>query len=597
MPHKNTDLTVDGKLNPEKIIKKDPMMKEILNVGATWTWVPRRILLKYKGLDQIAQSAGNYINNCSKAEHDGQMLLKIAGKIDAGKEYEAIHTDIMKNRPKHVESIPGMYQFLRKHGGGKGMKLAKQMCYFLRGETDTTRKVTADVWDALGLDFKGQNQLTMLRHAIMLLLYTDENPKIATVSEIKSLVSKDLASTAADAETVIQELQDAIAGSAHSSTPEVLAEFSRFMVLVVSWLLKKKNATCIKQFLKTFDVELEKLTLNNLQWYFARQLANETNIQLGPTGLSEFELKLHPNKSVDQAEGASSINQVRDVTADNTQHILRDAGWKINDVVSHKDQPKENWIITKIGQGQVHLDYVPDLLDDDTAKTAGGKKSESSKKRAAPMVEFQTKVWKKQKVTETSVVPDDAPALEETSDYQLNLIKACAVIALNEALGKSEGTENLQLRLKPKCVVASDSIAKGKVHLVPTSIRISVQEKAKCSVGCETYSNGSLFLGTFQLSGKQYYMFAGGAQSSVPKGNHDGLKAPFWALDVTHKVSEANCALSLDLQNLKINVSKIDSWMQGGCTADAIMKIPAIVSTKALSKGEKLKVFVPSKKK
>ena len=213
------------------------------------------------------------------------------------------------------------------------------------------------------------------------------------------------------------------------------------------------------------------------------------------------------------------------------------------------------------------------------------------------MVEFQNRVWKKQKVSETSVIPDDAPTLEETSEYRLNLVKACAVLALNEAIAKSDGTEKLQLRLKPRCIVASESIAKGKLHLVPTPIRINIQEKSKCSVGCETYTNGSLFLGSFQMSGKQYYMFAGGAQSSMPKGNHGGLKAPFWAFEITNKESEANCALSLDLQNLKINVSKIDSWMQGGCTTDAIMKIPAIVATKALSKGDKLKLFVQSNKK
>ena len=363
---------------------------------------------------------------------------------------------------------------------------------------------------------------------------------------------------------------------------------------------QKKNATCIKQFLKTFDVELENLTLNNLQWYFAHQISNETNLQLGTAGFSEFALKLRPDKSA--GDQAACNPQVRSVNADNTQHILRDAGWKINDVASHKDRPKEQWTITKFAAGLVHLELTPDLLDADAAaapdkKTAGGKQSESSRKRTAPMVEFQAKLWKKQKVTDTSVVPHDAPTLEETSDYQLNLIKACAVLAVNDTIGKSEGTEKLQLRLKPKCVVASDSIAKGKLHLVPTSLSISIQEKAKCRVGCETYTNGSLFLGSFQLSGKQYYMFAGGAQSSVPKGNHDGLSAPFWAMETTNKESEANCALSVDLQSLKINVPKIDSWMQGSCTTDAIMKVPTIVSTKALAKGDELTVLVQSKKK
>ena len=35
VPHDNTHLTIDGRLSPEKVIKKDPVMREILNVGAS----------------------------------------------------------------------------------------------------------------------------------------------------------------------------------------------------------------------------------------------------------------------------------------------------------------------------------------------------------------------------------------------------------------------------------------------------------------------------------------------------------------------------------------------------------------------------------
>ena len=63
----------------------------------------------------------------------------------------------------------------------------------------------------LGTDLKGvANQLTMLRHGIMLLVYTDSNPKIATPGDIKSLGSKDLASKAAEAEAVLVEMHDAV---------------------------------------------------------------------------------------------------------------------------------------------------------------------------------------------------------------------------------------------------------------------------------------------------------------------------------------------------------------------------------------------------
>ena len=66
--HKSTELCIDGLLSPEKIIKADPPIKEVLNVGATYTWVPREVFKKYPGLAEIAQASGNYLQNASKAE-------------------------------------------------------------------------------------------------------------------------------------------------------------------------------------------------------------------------------------------------------------------------------------------------------------------------------------------------------------------------------------------------------------------------------------------------------------------------------------------------------------------------------------------------
>ena len=341
LPHDDTHLTIDGRLSPEKVIKKDPAMKEILNVGATYTFVPRRIFLQYPGLDEIAQMSGNYIQNASKAEHDGQMLLKIAGKIDKNVSWEVIKTSIMKSRPKNVEALPGMFHFLRKFGGGKGMRLAKQSLYHMRGETNTSRKVGADVWDALSADLRGvENQLTMLRHGIMLLVYTDSNPKIAGTGDIKSLGSKDLASKAADAETVLVEMRDALdTGSAALNTPEVAAAYCKFQVTVVAWLLSKKNSDALRQITQEFNIEVDNLKLGHLQWHFIQNLSDVTQAQVGDNSFTEFELQ---KRSVRPGEPSSSTCEVRDSTKDMTTAILNDAGWKVNDLTHHKDNNEEH---------------------------------------------------------------------------------------------------------------------------------------------------------------------------------------------------------------------------------------------------------------
>ena len=590
VPHDNTHLTIDGRLSPEKVIKKDPAMKEILNVGATYTFVPRRIFLQYPGLDEIAQMSGNYIQNASKAEHDAQMLLKIAGKIDKNESWDVIKDSIMKSRPKDVAALPGMFHFLRKFGGGMGMKLAKQSLYHMRAETNTARKVGNDVWDALGADFRGTaNQLTMLRHGIMLLLYTDSNPKVAGPGDVKNLMgSKDMASKAVDAETFLVEMRDALdTGSAAFNTPEVAAAYCKFQVTVVAWLLNKKNSDALRSLTREFNIEVDNLKLGHLKWYFIQNISDVTQAQVGDNSFKEFELQ---KRSVESGEPSKSTGEVRDSTKDMTTDILNDAGWKVNDLTHHKDTNNEHWKITAIKDGLVHLTRIMRMDEPEHDAPVDDTKT-------VHMIEFQSKVWKQLKIVASVVVPQDAPMPETTAEYQQNLIKSIAFLALNETLAKQEGADMCQVRLKPtKCVVVTDNIAKGKLQLVPQTHKLTILDKSKCSAGCETYSNASLFLGSLQIQQKQYCMFAAGMQSSQPKDKHPGMQAPFWAVETTSNESEANCVLSQNLQNCKIAASKVDAWMQSKCTTSDFMKVPTIVSSKALNKGDKLKLFVPSKR-
>jgi hypothetical protein len=91
-------------------------------------------------------------------------------------------------------------------------------------------------------------------------------------------------------------------------------------------------------------------------------------------------------------------------------------------------------------------------------------------------------------------------------------------------------------------------------------------------------------------------MFAAGVTSCEATAKKDALLAPFWAVKTTDKESDANCKLSLNISDLKINPSKISSWMENESPTNDVIKIPTIVSNKALKKGDTLTLFQPRKK-
>ena len=145
----------DGRLSMSRIIASDVSLKPILSVGATYTYVPRRVFRKFEGLDLIAQGAGNYIQGVAKAEHDVQQLMKIATRIEQEMPFSKIRENLKKSKCLNMEALQGMFQFLRKFGGEpKNLHAARSTAHKIRAEGDTKRRVGQDIWDALGLDYK-----------------------------------------------------------------------------------------------------------------------------------------------------------------------------------------------------------------------------------------------------------------------------------------------------------------------------------------------------------------------------------------------------------------------------------------------------------
>lgn len=554
-------------------------MKEVLAVGATWTWVPRHIFAKYPGLDEVAQSAGNYLQNASKAEHDGQMLFKIQKQISDNKPFSEIKAAITKNRAKNIDSLPGMYNFLRKYGSddGKSMALARQTASFIRGESNTARRVGSDLWDILGMDYKGHNQMIRLRHGALTIMYADKNSKPLSAADIKNVVSKDNIDKALIAEAAIQKMADAIVGS--DTTPNMTAEFCKFQAACFALLMGKLKVDVIARITDEFDIDASKLELGHLQWHFTEKISKDTKTGLAKNQnpFSAFKMKL---KEKDTKASAHADVSCRDNTIDNTANVLQDAGWKVDHLVTHKRDKDQQWKITAFVNGKVKL------VSHDEKKII----------LQASMVEFQVGDWKPCKEVVVQAVAQDVQRPHESDLYKLNMVRSVGYVALHEAVANESGLVHIKVNMKPKkSVEVTEDIAKGKLQLAPQAFKLDIVDKSK-GEACESYSNSSMFMGSFSHKEKHYNMFAIGIASAVPTDKSPGMQAPFWSMETVSKESDANCIFSPCIAGLQIKASKVDDWVGNACSTSDVMKVPMIVSSKALKAGDTLKLFVPNKK-
>jgi len=586
-------LTVDGKLNAEKICEADPPLREVLNVGASWIWIPRPVFNHYAGLDAVAQASGNYLQNASKSEHDGQLIFKVIRQLEDNKPFDAIKEHVMKTRAKNLESLPGMFHFLRKYGSlnGKDMDIAKDTASYIRGESNSSRHIDADMWNRLSADIKGMQQHIRLRHGALAILYADGNPSALTPNDIKNLGIKENQEKASKLESAIEEMNDSVR-AVHANDGEVLAELVRFSAACYALLMNKPKVDVISKIVDTYNIEFDKLQLGHLQWYLLEKVSAIKKCKNTDTVFADFALKVR-NKEV----ATNDASGLRNNSADNTATILEDLGWKIGDHVQYKKDPAL-YKITKFANGTVHL--IATAVE----------KGKLAEKREAPAHEFQSRVWKPSKEVETVVLDAGVQKPHQTDEYTLNLVRSMGFFALHEAKAAQTSDDKCVIHLKPKKrVEVTENIAKGGLSIAPTSFRIDVTRVSKCAEGCESFANGSsLFLGAVSVNDNDYNVFAAGVTSSVPKdkspgqapssGTIDksqGMQAAFWAIEVVHKESEANCALTPSVA--KIKPDKITSWMGGDCNTADVFKVPMIVSTKNLKKGDSLKVFVPNKKR
>lgn len=369
---------------------------------------------------------------------------------------------------------------------------------------------------------------------------------------------------------------------------------------------KSYKAKVIADIIKQFDIEDDNLSVGHLLWILKRDVMSMDHISeavkdaLKNTKFSSAAIALTPRPITASAEKDDMLDNVGVRGADASVSIMSELGWHVGCAVHQKrekdeDDPILKYTIVEIKDGNVKMHAADNDTDDSKADDANKKDLVT---KTVCISEFQDKMWVKVKTVESVVIPPSVPTAESSKEFQLELVKSVAFLAIAEAITKQEGADNLQARLKPKrSVEVVADIAKGKLVLAPCTTHVQVLEKDKLKAGYNTFNKASLLLGSFTHESQQYYIFASGYQSVEAAGKRGAKRALFWGVETTDDESAANVKFDKSIDNQKIHPGKINQWMANQIDTQQVIKIPMLVSTKALKAGDSLALYQPAAKR
>ena len=579
MPHWDESICVDGKLSLHRVEEKCPQYAAVVTDGAIYVIVPSWFLHKYPGLDDAIQAAGNVLQNISKAENDVQMLQKLVLRVGSGQTFESINMNFKRTRPKNLEALPHMFNFVRKFPDKQLMNLTIQ--YIKSVSKGSIQKIKSEVFDALQVDYKGAQQAPCVRFAVLGALYTQPAGTIQ-VSMLKHLwfTEAELAATL-KLHAQMVTLSDLICS--HEETRNATYAWLAWSRMCTSAVLNlfNKTSVSVKAALETNKQPLDfKVTVEHIQNMMVAEIAERCAVKL----TDDFDEHDIPKLAINSEAKPPAIALTARTEGDLTQVMMQELGFQIGDIVEatkvggrskaqidDKD-PKPRFVIQAMADGKIEVVHAESLT-------------------AAPslmMTAFQYKAWKVVRGKGATAVYHTYK--EEYAQHSIpgvlqNLVKSAATIAIFEAWNEDTlETDQVKVNENGKEVIACDSFAINKLVLAPNSHTVSLKLK-ETPLTPVAYSKSGLYLGSSSIGGKSYVLFASPVKMFIKKDESsskakDMMMVPFWMVDTTEVESEANIKLSIDLAKHVIDPNSPD------------VKIPLIKNHKSIKVGDGLVLYV-----
>lgn len=570
--HDDPELTNQaGRLDKAKVLAKCPALETVLTIGAPWIVVPSGLLEKYPGLESVIISTGNVMNNVAKAEHDLQILGRVAGKVRAGMSFDKIKESQMRSRSKALESLPHMYQFVRKFGGGPEMQLVLQSQTFIRGLSTDSRCVEPDLWDALANDYKGAEQAERFRHGLMSALFL-EHARFMTKNDIAKAGSKDVLPNVLKLNKELEEFWCLLASSGVQNDARALAVFGNYQMAASCMLIGKKTQWLLNnieahQLMATHYDKDGRILPSHIGHWAVKEMFEDCGTKITP------KYDHAAIKEKDDEETQEVIAGIR-AAGDQTALMMKELGFAVDCCVRNaKNHNNKLYKITAYNHGEVTLKSLEE---------------NDSKDIKEKLEAFQNKEWTKDKsgpVEWLTIGTPNVEKLQASKDYRLTIAKSACMLAVNVVKDEQAGYELIKVQIGKKCIQASADIPKNNLLLAPMTTKIKIVDGAKelKEPVQEIYKPSELFIGNFKFDKKECRLFLAGIASSKADAKKAGVFSPFWGMEVTNDEAKANCVLTvMPKEKPLINVEDPASF-----------KIPCIKNTAMIKRGSNLVLFVP----
>ena len=195
----------------------------------------------------LAQNAANAVGQQQRGETELQLCRKVVSIWQAKQQgsndpvaYGEISPSILLTKPPNGGTLPSLYAFILKCGGGKTGHLMLQTEEYVRCFGNAGRCLGTPIWDALSSEVKRQNHNVLWRHALLKTLLC-HHERLVSVSDIKrSLTQKDLQPKVQDFEKMLSQLRGIGRSVGGLSAHQVDMGVGTFEVESVLVLLQKK---------------------------------------------------------------------------------------------------------------------------------------------------------------------------------------------------------------------------------------------------------------------------------------------------------------------------------------------------------------------
>lgn len=548
--HADESMTEAGFLSVSKIGLRDPLFAQAVKEGLSWTIISTEAIRIFPSLPGLIQASGNAAGQVAQGEHEVQTMRKVLnawytekGLLPEGHlvDFTRVRARVMASANAHAETIPWMYSFLLKYGGGKDSEYLKETEGFVRQHCSMNVKLGAAIYQAISSDCKvSTSPLINLRHAIIRFAYLSNSVNKAEVTKLFTTSDKDVQAKVAKCEQLMVDCRQTLKGCS-ANGDALMNAFQTLGTEMVKLLLGRKSMR------KKYD------HLESIAHDFVEEVSSICGRAID-SPYKQFAVAPEPTKELSSSSTANKHTHLdmTEVTADgrvaDVSRLLLAAGFTLGAHIRRADSTTA--ILVAVEGEKVRLSLndsafalmdIPQFLKEQwivyTPK-AGPELVDACKLIAGNCVEYSAQVMKARILLELDAL---------TIKYQ-KLI------------------EGVQVFNKPKSVQVSSAWQKGQLVIVPTTTRISHKlGDMTIRVSDHLYINGGMDDAQFWLT--------------APPSSDAGFVAPFWSVQVTNEADKAN----MELIHAKTVIDKLF--------------IPVYKNTVKLSPGDVLMVYKKIEKK